>query len=581
MKRQTLVNGLLSLTAISFMTGCVDDKYDLTDIDTTSQFTVKDLTVPVNLSEIKLKNVINLDDNENITIENGQYVLSKGGSIAQTEFKLNGVHVNAPIIAPTNIYVGLGDLAVPPGTFISAPLDLGSLDITPTDLVGYEFKMLNVDEALVWLKSIKTTPINVKVELTIPEGLANAGNKISFENLKLQLPWGLSDVTGATGYDKNTGEVTIPEVQVGANGKAVINITASGLELNDKGEIKNHELAVSGQVGVIGGKINLSVQNITLPNSLDIAVNYEVNAFDVQSFSGKINYDMDIENIAPISLNDLPEFLDNPATNLIIANPEISIDVMNPVGKYGLVGKGKISLTSNFANGKSVERSSDEFKLVDRNSNGMCKIILTPNVKAGQEDAYAFPQLGYVLTNGETTPVGLPESITVGIGDLNFSGDVTDFPLGSLGNAYGDYSFSAPLGFGIGSSVIYETTEADWGSEDLEKVSVRTINLSAYCTTDLPVSIKLSIVPVDKNGNVIAVDEDNADFVVPAKANNVPVTLKIAAKNNGMISGFDGVKFKAIIDQNEAANTEALGPDLHIKLDKLRVTVDGYYETDF
>ena len=47
MNRQFLVNGLLSITAVSMMTGCVDDKYDLNDIDTTSRFTVDNLTVPI------------------------------------------------------------------------------------------------------------------------------------------------------------------------------------------------------------------------------------------------------------------------------------------------------------------------------------------------------------------------------------------------------------------------------------------------------------------------------------------------------------------------------------------------------
>ncbi len=189
-----------------------------------------------------------------------------------------------------------------------------------------------------------------------------------------------------------------------------------------------------------------------------------------------------------------------------------------------------------------------------------------------------FDALRDVLANGNS---GLPKNIEVKIDDINFAGDVTDFPLGDLGTAEGSYEFNAPLGFGKDSVVIYETTEGDWGSDDLEKVNIKVINLSAECTTNLPVGIKLSIVPVDRNGNVIEVNEDNAGFEVPAYADKSPVTLKIAAKNGGTISGFDGVKFRAIVDQRSENNTEALGPDQQIKLDNIRVTVDGYYETDF
>lgn len=588
MKRQTLVNGLLTFTAVSFMTGCVDDKYDLSDIDTTSRFTVNNLTVPVNLSEIKLENVINLDDNDNITVENGEYVIKKEGLISPTEFNLEGVHVNAPDISSTSIHIGLDGLPVAPGSFISAPVDLGPINIGSSDLVGYDFSMHNVDAALELLDNINTSDISVKVVLTVlPEGIASGSNSIKFENLELQLPWGLSNVSGVTGYDKNTGKVIIPELPVGSNGEAVITIVAGGLELNEKGVIKQHELPITGQVGVLGGQIKLSVQNITLPNSLDIAVNYEASGFDVESFSGNINYKMADINIAPISLSDLPDFLDNPETNLFIANPEITIDVNNPVAKYrDLLGQGKLTLTSTFKNGVSIARSSEDFKLIDHNGDGMCKIILTPNVIEGEQDMYAFPELGYVLTYYEKDTAGislgwgLPESISVGIEDLVFKGHVNNFPLSNIGSASGDYSFKAPLGFEYGSTVIYETTEGDWGSEDLEKVNIRTINLTADCSTDLPVSINLSIVPVDKQGNVIDVNEDNIGFEVPAYANKETVTLKISAKNGGTISGFDGVKFKATIKQN-SNNTEALGPNLTLKLDDIRVTVDGYYETDF
>ncbi|MDE6548716.1 MAG: hypothetical protein K2L22_06940 [Muribaculaceae bacterium] len=586
MKRQTLVNGLLTLTAVSFITSCVDDKYDLTDIDTTSRFTVNKLTVPVNLSEIKLENVINLDDNENITVVNGEYVIQKGGSIAPTEFSIGSVEVAAPKIDPTSVTVVIPQL--PTSTGLSY---IPEFDLPASDLQSYEFKMENVDKALKLLKDVKTVDdITIDVELSVPSQLLGADNKISFKDLKLQLPWGLvteykESGEGEMTYNKNTGLLTVPEVTVNTDGKAYVAIKASGLDLGSKGKIENGMLAVSGEVGIKGGSINIDVKNATLPSSLKIVASYNVSGFKLASFSGDIDYKMDIR-IAPISLSDLPDFLDNSETNLFIANPEISVDIENPVAKYGLIGEGKLKLTSTFKNGKSISRSSDVFKLQDPDKDGICRIILTPNVIEGQEDMYAFPDLGYVLTYYEKDPAaislgwGLPESISVGIEDFIFNGHVDNFPLSNIGSASGDYSFKAPLGFDYGSTVFYETTEGDWGSEDLDKVNIKTIDLTAVCSTDLPVSIKLSVVPVDKAGNVIAVNEDNMEFEVPAYADKKTVTLKIEAKNGGTISGFDGVKFKATIEQ-KSNNTEALGPNLTIKLDDIRVTVDGYYETDF
>lgn len=570
MKRQILVNGILSLTAVSFMTGCVDDKYDLSDIDTTSRFTVNDLTVPVNLSEIKLENVINLDDNENIekvTVDGKEcYAIVKGGEIAPTEFNIGGVHVDAPVINPTTLSVnipGVSDIALP-------ELNLPPVEFGGTDMADYEFKMQNVDKALVELKDIKTKqPLEIEVVLSVPAALAAGDNKISFEDLKLQLPWGF--ITDDAGYDKTTGLYSVDQIPVDSDGKARLRISATGLDLNGKGKIHDGQLDVAGQVGILGGKLSISVKNTVVPSELTIRADYSVSSFDLASFGGTIDYQMDNIDIDPISLSDLPDFLDSPETNLIIANPQILVNFRNPVGKYGLEGKGVISLTSAFKNGNSVEHHSDEFTLKGDETN---LAFCTP--KAGYT-TIEFDGLRNVLSNGNN---GLPESIKVNIHDISFAGEVIDFPLEDIGSAAGAYEFNAPLGFGNGSMVIYETTEGDWGSEDLDKVNIKNINLKANCSTNIPVSISLTVVPVDKNGNEIAVDENAGNFEVPANAQNKPVELAIKARNGGTISDFDGIKFRAVVKQ-DTGNTEAIGPDLFIKLDNLSVTVDGYYETDF
>ena len=85
---------------------------------------------------------------------------------------------------------------------------------------------------------------------------------------------------------------------------------------------------------------------------------------------------------------------------------------------------------------------------------------------------------------------------------------------------------------------------------------------------------------IEKKGNEIPVKENSSRFSVDPKCTNSPVELFIEGAN-GPIHNFDGVKFRDFVSQDNENNTEALGPDLFIKLDNIRVTVDGYYETDF
>ncbi|MDE6511726.1 MAG: hypothetical protein K2L00_06510, partial [Muribaculaceae bacterium] len=320
MKRISLISGLLPLTAVSLLTGCVDDKYDLSNIDSTSRFTVDNLTVPVNLSEIKLENVVKLDDNdliEKVVIDGKEcYSIVQGGEIAPTEFKLGAVHVNAPAINPTNI-----PLSIPGASSIPIPdLELPAITLPASDKTNYEFKMQNVDKALLALRDVKTKEsIKVEVVLSVPSELAGGDNTIAFQNLKLQLPWGL--VCDAAGYDIESGTLSVGQLPVGHDGKARLTLNATGLDLGERGTVVNQQLAISGQVGVIGGELKIHVKNTVVPAQLNIRADYEVSAFDLASFSGDIDYKMDDISIAPITLNDLPDFLDSPETNLVIANP--------------------------------------------------------------------------------------------------------------------------------------------------------------------------------------------------------------------------------------------------------------------
>lgn len=586
-----LVKGLLPIAACSALTACVDDNYDLSDIDTTSRFTVNNLTVPINLSEITLDDVVDLDDNENISkiIVDGKevYAIQKGGDINTENFSINGIHVEAPTIPSTDVDIPIPTSVLPnmpQGTVLPNPVNIPvTLPAIPEQ--DYDIKLENVDKALIRLDDVKTkNPIHVEVKLQIPAGMMT-GNEIAFKNLVVKMPWGLmcndailQAACPNAQYNQETGILTIPELRVNNNGVASLPFEANGLDLSIKnmGSLgADHRLNVNGQVGIMSGEIEFTVSTLNLPSSFRLDVDYIVSSFDIASFSGNINYEMDDISIAPISLNDLPDFLDNPETEIVIANPAILVDINNPVGKFNLQGSGSVRLTSNFDNGAEIPANSDTFVI---GNDGAKLSFCTPT------DGYTtvpFDGLHYIL-NGQSQAQGLPNSITVNLENIRFAGDAKDFPIGeTFGNADGTYSFTAPLGFGNPSTVVYETSESGWGSDDLDDVNIQKISVQAFCSTNLPVGVDLQIDPIDAQGNIIPVVESTGLSVLP-NSNNEMVVLEIKAKDaEHPIKGFDGVRFRAIVTQHHEDNTQAIGPDLYIKLSDLRVTVDGYYETDF
>lgn len=568
-----LIKGMFSLAACSIITGCVDDKYDLSDIDTSSRFTVDNLTVPVNLSTIELKNVIEFDDNENIktlTDKNGNqfYAISKGGEINTSNFQINPVSVNKLSIAPTKLSIGLPNVTLIPGKEITIP----TIHFESSDAASYKFEMNNVDESLLALTSLKTTsPLDIQIILSVPDQLAGSKNTITFDNLVLQLPWGLVLEDNSYKYNKDNGELTISSLTVDSEGKAKIDIHATGLDLGDKGVVKDKYLGISGDVRIVSGDLNMTLNTSSLPKDVELTANYSVPGFQIASVSGKIDYKMETINIEPISLNDLPDFLDGPDTQIRIANPAILLSINNPAGKYGLSGTGKITLSSEFKNGETKDHTSDLFTL----SGDECNLAFCTEVEG--YTTVAFDGLRDILANGNS---GLPNKIYVTIQDIEFAGEVTDLPLDNIGNARGEYEFNAPLGFAEGSQVIYESTEDGWSGDDLSNININNLNVSAICSTNIPVGIELRVIPVDRNGNEIQVTEDSSRFEVPANSQNQPVELNIKGANGQPIHDIDGIKFIATVTQNNAGSeyTKPLGPNQYITLDNLKAKVSGYYD---
>lgn len=97
----------LPAAAALLLTGCIDDNYDFSNIDTTSKVAVKDLVLPVNIGELTLNQLIDVEENENIVKEvysgpiaelQGKeiFVFKYAGDFKSDKIHINAFHVNAP-----------------------------------------------------------------------------------------------------------------------------------------------------------------------------------------------------------------------------------------------------------------------------------------------------------------------------------------------------------------------------------------------------------------------------------------------------------------------------------------------------
>ncbi|MDE6424509.1 MAG: hypothetical protein K2K95_13960, partial [Muribaculaceae bacterium] len=105
--------GSLPLVALVSLTACVDDKYDLSDIDTTTEIKVKDLTLPVNIDEIKLGDIISVEDDSEFKeiMVGGQkvYAVNKSGEFNSDPIEIPTFNITAPEV--NGLTIGFGQSA--------------------------------------------------------------------------------------------------------------------------------------------------------------------------------------------------------------------------------------------------------------------------------------------------------------------------------------------------------------------------------------------------------------------------------------------------------------------------------------
>ena len=83
-KLQKIFLPALALASLT-LSGCIDDKYDLSDVDTTIGIQVSNLTIPVNLDAITLSNILSLDDGSVIKDVDGYYAVLINGDFTSSD----------------------------------------------------------------------------------------------------------------------------------------------------------------------------------------------------------------------------------------------------------------------------------------------------------------------------------------------------------------------------------------------------------------------------------------------------------------------------------------------------------------
>lgn len=587
--------------ALLGLVGCVDDNYKINDANTLSRISINDLTIPLNLEKICLDSIVDLTDGTNVEIYKDPttgreyYALTEEGDVESDPIEVDPIDVECPTVAPSSVTVNrVGGSSVSAKRAEGSALSFG-VEAMESD---FEYVATNIDKSVESINALETTsPVRIAMKLKIPSSLSISKTTVS--NLRLEFPKGLKMADGSPAkanvgkYDAKTGYLTIESLDFANPHETDIYVTCDCFDFNEANAKigDDRRFTYAGTMGVSKqGQVSVvPTSGATLPSSFDFSAEYDMASFSVANFTGDINYTVDNVEIAPIHLDDLPDFLQDPQTRIIMADPQFYFSLENPTAKYGTKGEGRMEITSSFNFSGTYNVESPVFEIPAMETSNIC-LSPTGNVKSplGAYTAglaqYPYPGMKYMLSGDPNgTPAGLPSQIEVAFADPRFFGHATRFPVTVAGSGKtapsikGHYKFFAPLGFDTGSIIVYAES-ADIGGDEMDNVFVKYLTIRATGESSFPVNVSLSATAYDMEDNILG--RSNA-LNIPALSTE-PIELKISADNGEeVMNGIDRLEFHATIIQEANGVGTALAPDQGLELRDLKFTVSGYYEKKF
>ncbi len=606
MKLKQLYRLAAGLALTGLIVGCTDDAYHINDADYLSRFTINDLAIPLKVETIRLDSIVDLTDGTNVIkykdAEGKEfYALSETGTISSDPIKIDRVDVTPDPIESSYIHLHLNSPATSKkrAAAHSATYDLKQ------ELTHFSYNSVKVDEAITKIRSfITVNPVKISLTLNVPDNLRIASTH--FTDIRLQFPKGLKMADGSNAivtfegglepvgkYDHITGIVTINSIDLSDPHHQKVEVTADLFDL-EEGDVtidNDRNLQYKGDIGVLsGGFMVYGANNIAdIPQNFDLRVDYAMDAFGIRSFSGAVDYYVEESRIDPIHLDDLPDFLQDPETNIVIADPQFYFRVTNSAAPYNAEGDGVITIKSEFANKKPFESESPKIIIPAQE---ITDIILSPTGKVehplegyeANQDQEAYYNMKYILSGlPGSQGDGLPVSIYVAFEKPRFHGNnIVNFPVenddynGELAPMDGHYEFFAPLAFDTNSIIVYKD-KVDLSDSEMEDIYVEKLKVDAEGFSSFPVDVKLSAIAYDVANNVLG---RSNTLNIPALTTD-RINLEIVpVDDNKVMNNIDHLDFHATVIQEAEGAGQPLAPDQGLSLTDLKIRVTGYYEKD-
>lgn len=278
----------------------------------------------------------------------------------------------------------------------------------------------------------------------------------------------------------------------------------------------------------------------------------------------------EVDRIDPIRLDDLPDFLNDDEVVLDLDNPILLLNVQN-----GLPAQIGTSMTLSSTTCPTPVRAADITV-----APGLNLFYLADKAVQALPDGYAGAQ--HLSQEGSVPALikKIPDQIDVDIDACTMVAE--DFDITRTYDISIDYDVFAPVTFGEDFLMVYQDTETGWAKDldDLEDVDAERIEMKGLIDNDLPAGLQFTLEPIDRQGRRISALLVDAIDISSGKDQSFTISIKAAqghtvndalAGKNG-VEQLDGIRYKASLT---GVPGETLYRKANIKVHDIKVSLKG------
>ena len=571
MSRYILLYIIVIGLSLSFsLTSCTDNDYDLSDIDTNARFSVNDLIIPINLDEIKLDYVIDLKTDSKIKKNDDGYTYIVDGEFASNTITVKPFTTNSSQYQSSKSIKLITDV----NTNVHKRASENRKPLAHADIrnsTAIKASTANIDSSIIAVDRVGTE-MNILLTLLF-NGLTPYIHQININELEIKLLKGLNMTSDIGYYDSESGMLNIGDTQTTTDHRLELNLHITGIDAKKTGvTLENGFFNIDDSVYVKSGQLVIYSDQVKdpthpfLPNEVDYTLSANIGSCTVKSFTGIIKYDITGINIDPIDLSDLPDILSQEGTDLILENPQIYINIYNPLyQKYHLFAKAGLCLTGN----ETYKTASDAVVINQADNSFVLSPFKPQKLCQGFEHAQhvVFSDLGKVISSeGKKIPNQVDVKL---ISPMIPEQHVTDFILGDpIQPVKGNWMLYAPLTLTSSSIIKYTKTWDDWQDKELDGLTIEKAEVNATISSDVPLDLDVSFTLLGKEGKLtgkatLAANAINSEI-------NIPLTGTTISKIYGMT-----------IDVMIQGSGSTISPSQKIVVKNLNAKVSGYYDKEF